>query len=59
MAEKTLFFQLVEIYPELTSSDFDPYFGTIELRDDADGNGAYISKWNYSQPIPKGYKLGK
>jgi hypothetical protein len=31
----------------------------IVLYDDADGQGAYIAEWNYSQPIPEGFKLGK
>ena len=31
----------------------------IYLCDDADGKGAYITKWNYSKPIPEGLKLGK
>lgn len=31
----------------------------IILRDDSDGLGAYIAKWDYSKPIPKGMKIGK
>lgn len=46
-------------YPELTNADFEPNAGTIELRDDSDGKGAYIAKWEYAQPIPDGLKLGK
>jgi hypothetical protein len=34
-------------------------FGSILLKDDSDGLGAYISKWEYSQPIPEGLALGK
>ena len=48
---------IIEAYPELTSDEFSR--GSIELRDDSDGKGAYISKWEYSKPIPKGLKLGK
>jgi hypothetical protein len=53
----TLFETIVEAYPELTAEDFGR--GSIELRDDSDGLGAYIAKWEYSKPIPKGLKLGK
>jgi hypothetical protein len=49
---------LVAIYPELVSADFNPLTGTITLNDDGDGI-QYISKWEYSKPIPKGFKLGK
>lgn len=51
---------LVEIikgaYPELTNQDF---MRKIILRNDADGLGDYIAKWDYDQPIPDGLKLGK
>ena len=43
-------------YPDLTPSDFSK--GCIELRDDGDGI-QYIAKWEYSEPIPNGLKLGK
>jgi hypothetical protein len=49
---------IVEFYPELTDADFAPR-GTIELRDDSDGQGAYIEKWEYSKPLPDGMKVGK
>jgi hypothetical protein len=55
----SLYAQIIEIYPELNNKDFDPTFGTITLRDDSDGLGAYIEKWEYSKPIPAGLKLGK
>jgi hypothetical protein len=45
-----------EAYPELTDADF---IKNIILQDDADGQGAYIAAWNYSEPIPEGLKLGK
>jgi len=54
----TLWEQIIEVYPDLTSEDFGPR-GTIVLRDDSDGAGAYIEKWDYSKPIPDGLKLGK
>ena len=49
---------ILAVYPELTSADFDNK-GSIELRNDSDGAGDYISKWDYSKPIPDGLKLGK
>ena len=51
--------KIIAAYPELTDADFTPVIGCINLRDDSDGFGAYIAKWDYSQPIPKGLKLGK
>jgi hypothetical protein len=53
-----LFDKIIATYPELTSEDFG-IRGTIKLQDDSDGLGAYIAKWEYSKPIPKGLKLGK
>jgi len=53
-----LFTKITKVYPELTSSDFSPLLGSILLRDDGDGV-QYIAKWEYSQPIPDGLKLGK
>jgi hypothetical protein len=58
-ANMSLYDELIAAIPELKSEDFDPYTGTIALRDDSDGQGAYIEKWEYSKPIPKGFKLGK
>lgn len=51
--------QITATYPELTNEDFYPGTGVISLRDDSDGLGAYIEKWEYSKPIPTGLKLGK
>ncbi len=50
---------ITNAYPELDVAAFDPATGIISLRDDSDGQGAYIEKWNYEQPIPDGLKLGK
>jgi len=55
----SLFEQITEVYPELTSDDFNPIYGSILLQDDSDGNGAYIAKWEYSKPLPEGMKVGK
>jgi len=56
----TLFEQIIEALPELADNikEFG-VFGSIELKDDSDGAGAYIAKWDYSKPIPDGLKLGK
>lgn len=54
----TLYDKIVAIYPELVDEDFSQY-GTILLRNDSDGLGDYIEKWEYSKPIPAGLKLGK
>jgi hypothetical protein len=51
--------QITAVYSELTDNDFHPEFGSILLQDDSDGKGAYIAKWEYSQPLPKGMKVGK
>lgn len=51
--------QIKLAYTELKDSDFEPSRGVINLQDDSDGQGAYISKWEYSKPIPEGFKLGK
>lgn len=53
-----LYHEITETYPELTDKDFAPN-GIIRLQDDADGEGAYIAKWEYSKPIPEGLTLGK
>lgn len=55
----TLWEQIMQVYPDLSIDEFHPTFGSITLRDDSDGLGAYIAKWEYSKPIPKGMKLGK
>jgi hypothetical protein len=53
-----LFTQITTAYPELTDADFIPMSGKILLCDDGDGI-QYIAKWDYSEPIPAGLKLGK
>jgi len=53
----SLYEQIVEAYSEIDGSIFDE--GIIVLRDDSDGVGAYIAKWEYSKPIPNGLSLGK
>lgn len=49
---------IMNAYPEITTKEFWNN-GSIEIRDDSDGAGAYIAKWEYSQPIPSGLTLSK
>jgi len=46
-----------ETYPEMQSRNFEEF--NIVLRDDSDGQGAYIEKWEYTKPLPEGMKVGK
>jgi hypothetical protein len=50
--------KIIEAIPELNATDDFKSFG-IFLKDDADGQGAYIAEWNYSKPLPAGMKVGK
>jgi len=50
--------KIIAAYSEINSTDNFPELG-IYLRDDSDGLGAYIAKWEYSQPLPEGMKVGK
>lgn len=50
--------EIMAVLPELTLDDFIPSSGSICVFNDGDGV-EYISKWDYSKPIPKGFKLGK
>ena len=50
--------KIIEAYPEISPTDNFIQLGIV-LRDDSDGEGAYIDKWEYSKPIPAGFKLGK
>jgi len=43
----TLYEKIITLYPDLTSQDFYPGFGTIGLRNDSDGRGDYIEKWEH------------
>ena len=40
----TLYEKLKAVYPELVATDFEVY---IELRNDSDGQGDYIAKWEH------------
>jgi hypothetical protein len=54
-----LFADIVKAYPELTDEDFRHNTGSILLRNDSDGKGDYIAKWDYTKPVPTGLKIGK
>ena len=48
---KSLYELIVEAFPELEgSAEF--FQGSIKLRNDSDGTGDYIEKWEYSQELP-------
>jgi hypothetical protein len=51
-----LYTQIKATYPAIQDDEFNN--GSIELRDDGDGI-QYISKWEYSEPLPEGLTLGK
>ena len=39
--------KIMKIYPSLTDADFFADEGTIELQNNSDGKGDFISKWNH------------
>ena len=43
----TLREKIKALYPELQDSDFGPIFETIFLKNNNDGNGDYIAKWEH------------
>ena len=47
-----LYDKIISIYPELSEKDFNPFTGTIKLRNDSDGKGDYIQEWNHPT-LPK------
>ena len=53
-----LYEKIITLYPELTDQDF-VEAKIVELRDDSDGLGPYVSKWNYDKPLPEGLSIGK
>jgi hypothetical protein len=52
-----LYDDLIAALPELEGSD--AFKKDIVLQNDSDGLGDFIAEWNYSKPIPEGFKLGK
>ena len=53
----TLHEKIIAAYPDLANADWLDV--GIVLRDDSDGQGAYIEKWEYDKPLPSGLKIGK
>jgi hypothetical protein len=47
--------QIIQAFPELNPTDNFEKLG-IFLKDDSDGTGVYISKWEYSKPLTKELK---
>ncbi len=50
----TLYEKIMALYPSLTTQDF---MTVIELRNDSDGKGDYIAKWEHSLPKPTDEQL--
>ena len=50
--------EIIAAYSQIKPTDNFENLG-IFLKDDSDGQGAYIAKWDYEQPIPDGMKVGK
>jgi len=48
----SLYDEIIAVFPELTDKEFSPT-GIIQLRNDSDGTGDYIAKWDYSEPLPE------
>lgn len=42
-----LYEKIKSIYPSLTDADFHLLDGSISLRNDSDGKGDYIAKWEH------------
>ena len=42
-----LYEKIIYLYPDLTQADFSPSSGSISLRNDSDGKGDYIAKWEH------------
>jgi hypothetical protein len=55
----SLYDKIIALYPSLTVEDFIPYGSVIGLRNDSDGNGDYIEKWEHpTLPRPTNEQLG-
>lgn len=54
-----LYEQLRDACDFLTDADFHHHTQKVWLRDDSDGAGEYIEKWEHEKPIPEGFTLGK
>ena len=49
----SLYDELIKALPELSDEDFNGPNASIFLRNDSDGLGDYIAKWEYSQLLPE------
>jgi hypothetical protein len=55
-----LYDDLIAALPELADKPEEFLLaGSIRLRDDSDGLGEFIEKWEYIKPLPNGFKIGK
>jgi len=54
----SMYDKLIKEFPALKDS-LAFYDGTIVLQNDADDAGDYIAKWDYTESLPKGFKVGK
>lgn len=50
---------ILNAYPEILDLPRLERDKIYTLRNDSDGVGDYIEKWEYHKPIPEGFKLGK
>jgi hypothetical protein len=50
---------LMAAIPSLKNEDFSPLLDIIVLQDDSDGLGVFIAKWEYAEPLPESFKVGK
>lgn len=56
----TLYERICTLFPDLTYADFHPITGTISLRNDSDGRGDYIERWEHpTLPRPTDEELAK
>ena len=44
---KSHYEKIITLYPELLVEDFAPRTGTIFLKNDSDGRGDYLAKWEH------------
>ena len=55
----SLYELVIAALPELENTPEFDREGSISLRDDSDGTGEYIARWDYSKPIPTALKSYK
>lgn len=53
---KTLYEKVIAAFPEL-ASNYEPFITMqIVLKNDSDGTGDYIAKWDYAEALPEELK---